>query len=150
MKHATLRVRTEGPYFSGLSSEPYQWDYSVYENVKEEIPKDAPEPLGKFVASVHYVDANLLHDILSGRSVTDILNPRNKTPTDWYSKKQAKVETAAHGSEFVAARTYTEQIIDLQTTLQHLGVPIRETCYMFGDIKSVVTSAFIPHANLYK
>ena len=150
MKHATIRVRTDEPDFSTLPSEPYKWDYSVYGNVKEELPKDAPEPLGNYVTTTHYVDANLFHDILTGRSVTGVLHLMNKTPIDYYSKKQATVETATYGAEFVAARTCTEQIIDLRTTLRYLGVPIREKCYMFGDNESVVNSASIPHAKLHK
>jgi hypothetical protein len=43
---------------------------------------------------------------------------------DWYSKKQATVETATFGSEFIAARTTIDQIIDLQMTLRYLGIPI--------------------------
>jgi hypothetical protein len=41
----------------------------------------------------------------------------NKTPLDWYSKKQATVESLTYGSEYVAARIFVEQIIDLQNTL---------------------------------
>ena len=48
-------------------------------------------------------------------------------------------ETATYGSEFVAARTAVDQIIDIRTTLQYLGVPIRDKSYMFGDNRSVVT-----------
>ena len=64
---------------------------------------------------------------------------------EWYSKKQATVETATYGSEFVAARTCVEQITDLRTTLRYLGVPVNETSYMFGDNESVVNSS----KNLY-
>jgi hypothetical protein len=67
------------------------------------LPKDAPEPLGKHVTLTHYVDANLMHDVTTGKSVPRILHLINKTPLDWYSKKQAMVETATYGSEFVAA-----------------------------------------------
>jgi hypothetical protein len=67
-----------------------------------------------------------MHDINSGNSVTGILHLVNETPIDWYSKKQATVETATYGSEFVAARVCIEQIIDLRTTLRYLGVPIRD------------------------
>ena len=150
MKHATIRVRTEEPDFSGLSDEPYNWDHSIYGGVKEELPNNAPEPLGKYVTTTHYVDANLFHDILSGRSVTGVLHLINKTPIDWYSKKKATVETATYGSEFVAAQTCTEQIIDLRLTLRYLGVPIRTKCYMFGDNASVVNSASQPQAKLHK
>ena len=74
----------------------------------------------------------------------------NKTPLDWYSKKQATVETATYGSEFVAARICVEQIIDLRNTLRYLGVPIREKSFMFGDNKSVVDSSMQVHAKLHK
>jgi hypothetical protein len=114
------------------------------------LPKDAPPPLGKFVTLTHYVDANLMHDLVTGRSLTGILHLINKTPIDWYSKKQATVETATYGSEFVAARTCVEQIIDLRTTLRYLGVPVRDKSYMFGDNKSVVDSSSQVHSKLHK
>ena len=41
----------------------------------------------------------------------------NKTPIEYFSKKQGTVETATYGSEFVAARIATEQIIDLPIML---------------------------------
>jgi hypothetical protein len=91
-----------------------------------------------------------MHDMISGKSVTATLHFLNQTPIDWYTKKQATVETATYGSEFVAARTCTEQIIELRTLLRYLGVPIREHSYMFGDNKSVVTSSSLPEAKLHK
>ena len=88
--------------------------------------------------------------MLSGRSVTGILHLINKTPFEWYSKKQATVETATYGSEFVAARHATEQIIDHRISLRYLGVPIREHTYMFGDNESVVGSGSKVDAKLHK
>ena len=67
-----------------------------------------------------------------------------------YSKRQATVENAAYGSEFVAAKTATEQIVDIRQTLRYLGVPIKSKAYMFGDNKSVVTSSTVPHSLLSK
>ena len=61
---------------------------------------------------------------LTGRSVTGILDLVNQTPIDWYCKRQATVETATYGSEFNAARTAMEQIMDMQYTLHMLEVPI--------------------------
>ena len=123
MKHATLRFRVHEPDYSDLPEKQYDWS-SVYGEVSELLPEDAPEPLGKYVTLTHYVDANLFHDALTGRSVTGVLHMLNATPIDWYSKKQATVETATYGSEFVAAQICIEQIIDLQNTLWYLGVPI--------------------------
>ncbi len=109
-----------------------------------------PRPLGKEVQTTTFVDANLHHDLISGQSVTGILHLLNKTPIDWYSKLQSTVETATFGSEYVAARTATEQIIDLRITLRYLGVPVRGTSMMFGDNKTVVNTASVPQARLQK
>ena len=98
----------------------------------------------------HYADANLLHDALIGHSLTVILHFTNSTPIDWYVKKQAMVETTTYGSEFVAARTCVEQIIDLRNTLHYLRVHVLEKSYMFGDNESVVGSSTRVYAKLHK
>src|SRR5687768_12211509 len=85
-----------------------------------------------------------------GRFVTGVLHILNATPIDWYSKKQATVETATYGSEFVAAKICVEQVVDLRNTLRYLGVPIGDLSYMFGDNESVVNSSSIPHYKLHK
>ncbi len=113
MKHSCIRIRTDEPDYSDLPDPEYDWSKSVYGECTELVPDDANEPLGKPVTLTHYVDANLMHDITTGKSVTGILHLLNKTPIDWYSKKQATVETATYRSEFVAARTCVEQVIDL-------------------------------------
>ena len=78
-----------------------------------------------------------MHDLTTGGSMTGTLHFVNKTPLEWFSKKQATSETAAHGSEFVAARTCGEQLIDMRTTFRCLGVPIIGHSHMFGDNESV-------------
>ena len=60
------------------------------------------------------------------------------------------METATYGSEFVAATTATEQIMDLVNTPRYLGVLIMTKSYMFVDKKSVITSATIPQSVLNK
>jgi hypothetical protein len=89
----------------------------VYGNVQEVLPRDAPKPLGKTETTITYTDANLYHNIRTGRSVAGILHMCNQTLIDWYSKRQATVETATFGSKFTAARIAVDQIIDLRTTL---------------------------------
>ena len=88
------------------------------------MPHDSPKPLGKMVTTVTNMDANLYHDMLTGRSVTGVLHLCNGTLVDWYSRRQATVETATFGSEFTAARIAVDQIIDFRTTLRYLGVPV--------------------------
>jgi hypothetical protein len=151
MRHGIIRIRTELPDYSTIPEKTYNWDYTCYEGAEEVIPKDLPCPLGKAVQTTTFVDANLLHDMISGRSVTGIiLHLLNKTPIDWFSKLQSTVETATFGSEYVAARTAAEQIIDLCNTLRYLGVPIRGTSMLFGDNEMVVNTASVPYSKLHK
>jgi hypothetical protein len=106
--------------------------------------------LGNYVTLSHYVDANLMNDVTTGRSVTGIIYLANKTPIEWYSEKQATVETATYGSEFFAAQICVEQIIDVRNILRYLGVPVRDKSFMFGDNKSVVDSSMQLNSKLHK
>ena len=50
----------------------------------------------------------------------------------------------------LAARTATEQIIDLRLSLRYLGVNIAEGTYMFGDNRTVVDSSMSVASRLHK
>jgi len=90
------------------------------------------------------------YDTLTGRSVTWTLHFLNKTPVDYFSKRQNAVETATCGSEFVAARTAVDQIVDIRYSLRMLGVRLVGPTWMFGDNLSVVNSSTIPSGKLQK
>ena len=91
-----------------------------------------PEPLGEAITTTTTLDANLNHCLATGKSLTGCLH------FDTY------------GSEFVAAKTATEQIMDIRQTLRYLGAPITTKSFLFGDNRSVVTSATLPHSTLTK
>ena len=150
MKHGFLRVRTDEPDYSDLPDKHYSWERSVYGDVREQIPRDAPKPLGKRVVLTTYVDANLNHDLVTGRSVSGVLHFVNQTPVHWFTKKQPTVETATYGSEFIAAKLAVEQIMAMRLTLRYLGVEIHGSTHLFGDNGSVVTSSSIPESPLRK
>ena len=73
----------------------------------------------------------------------------NTITLDWFSKKQVTVETATYGSEFLAARTCTEYIMDIRTPLRYPVVPIRKKYYVFGGNGSVVNSLHLYHHYWY-
>ena len=108
------------------------------------------EPLGEAVITTRTMDANLNHCLATGKSLTGCLHFVNKLPVDWYSKKQAAVETATYGSKFVAANTATEQIMDIRQALRYQGAPIGVKSFLFGDNRSIDTSATLPHSTLTK
>ena len=149
MYHGAIRFRLHEPDYSNLPDQNYDW-FRVYDGAREEVPKDAPEPKGLPVVTTTFVDANLKHDMITGRSASGILHLVNGTPMDWYSKRQATVETATFGSEFVSARIACDQIMELRIFLRYLGVPLRDSSYLFGDNKSVVTNSTVPHSILSK
>jgi hypothetical protein len=53
MRFESIRVNTEEPDYSNVPDHQYDWTYTVYGNTKEVLPKDAPEPLGKYVTLSH-------------------------------------------------------------------------------------------------
>jgi hypothetical protein len=144
--NGAIRFRTEIPDYSHLDHITYDWAYSVYGgNSKEEVPSNMPVPRGKPVRTSTFEDANLMQDLTTGRPVTGILHLVNSTLADWFCKLQGSVETATYGSEFVAARLSTEQIMDVRYTLRSIGAPLDGKAYMFGDNASVITSSTTLH-----
>jgi len=148
-KKTAIKFNVEMPNYSRFKIECPNWGH-IYHPCQEELPSDMPEPRGKPVMTTTFVDANLLHDLITGRACTGIIHLFNKTPIDWFSKRQNTVETATYGSEFVAARTAVDQIVDLRYTLRMLGVPLTGPSWMFGDNLSVVNSSTMPSGKLTK
>ena len=145
-----LCLRTDQPDYSFLPEQDFDWTYSVYGGVHKNLPDDMPEPLGEAVVTTTTMDATLTHCLATGKSLTGCLHFINKTPVDWYPKKQGTVETATYGSEFVAAKTATEQIMDIRQTSRYLGAPIGSESYLFVDNRSVISSATLSHSSLTK
>jgi hypothetical protein len=151
-RNAPVRIPTELPDFSGIDQPAPNWSRTPYAGAREVADPQALEPLGKPVKCTTFVDANLYHCLISGRAVTGILHFFNGTPppVNWYSKKQTTVQMATFGSEFVAARIATDQIISNRVALRYLGVPIEGHTILYGDNQSVVDNSTIPHSRLNK
>ena len=107
-KHFAIGYRTKEPNYSHLPEQEHDWSRKVYGNVREDTPEDIPKLLGSKVIMTTILDANLLHDIFTGKSVTAVLHFISTTPIDWYLKRPATMDTATYSSEFVAVRTATE------------------------------------------
>jgi hypothetical protein len=123
---------------------------NAYGNVKEAIPLNAPEPLGKAVVLQCYVDANHAADKLTRRSQTGILIFLNMAPITWLSKRQNSVETSTFGSEFCVCKVATEMYRGLCYKLRMMGIPLDGPGYMYCDNNSVVCSTTMPESTLKK
>ena len=102
-KSCSIKFRTKEPDYSKYKTEDRNWD-NVYGDDQEEIPNNMPNPKGRKVILTMFADANLYHDRITGQSITGLIMMLNKTPIDWFSKKQLSVESATYGSKFVAAQ----------------------------------------------
>ncbi|CAJ1970452.1 unnamed protein product [Cylindrotheca closterium] len=60
-KEACIRFCTGLPNYSDVPEPVFDWANSVQGCLTEEIPSNAPPPLGLAVIITHYVDANLYH-----------------------------------------------------------------------------------------
>ena len=98
--HAAIRFRTEIPKHEevyGYDPIRYDWMETVYGCPPEQIDPNAPTPKGKPVRTTSFCGANLMHDLVTGRSASGIIEFLNQTPGDWMSKRQSQVETATYG-----------------------------------------------------
>ena len=151
MKQGAIRFRTGIPDYTAIPIPEHSWIKTVYGEAKEEIPHNAPKPLGMPLLMTTYFDANLCHDMTTGKAVTGVLHFYNQIPIDFHTRKQGTVETATYGSEYVAGgRAATKQIMDHPISLRYLGVLVLGPTYLFGDTKSVVDSSMKIASKLHK
>jgi hypothetical protein len=144
-----IRFRVNIPNNKSLPTPvQYNWCSSINGNVTEALPTDQPVPQGKDMRTITYQDANLYHDLVTGRAMSGIIHFVRQTPAISFCKKQQSVETATYGSEFMVTRQSAKQIIDLHNTLCMMGKPLDGPSWMLGDNESVITSSTIPHSTL--
>ena len=76
-KHYAIKFRT-----AELPEEEFDWSRTIYGsyNGVVELPKHAPEPFVKVTTT--FLDKNLLHDAITGSSVTTELHCIIMTPGD--------------------------------------------------------------------
>ena len=73
MRHAAIEIRTGAPDRSNIPVKLHDWECSCHADAKEEIPSDAPAQKGKPATMTSFFDANLCHDLVSGKSVAGIV-----------------------------------------------------------------------------
>ena len=115
-----------------------------YGRVKEEIPDNMPEPKGREMMIMAYVEAYQAGCKLTRRSRTGFIIYINQSPIYWLSKKQNGVEKATFNSEFLAMKTYCEYIRGLRYKFRMVGIPLSQPAFSYGDNKSVLNNTNTP------
>ena len=127
-----------------------QWSSIYGEDLKEDIPLNAPEPLGLEFLMRAYIDADHAGDKLTRRSRSGLLVFLNSAPMYWMSKKQTTVETSSFGSEFMAMKHGTEYLRGLRYKLRMMGIPVNNPVFIYGDNQSVLWNTIVPDSTLKK
>ena len=118
-----------------------------YPDAREEIPANAPKPLGKAVQVTVFVDSEHAGDLITRRSWTGILIYVNRAPIIWYSKCQNGVETSTFGLDFTALKTDIEMIKGLRFKCHMMGVPLDGPAHVRIDNMSVVNNTLRKKSN---
>ena len=136
-----IRFRVDEPdYLNVPGIKNHDLQHTVYEKHEGDVTIDVSPPLGKRIVLTHYFNANLIHDVLSGKAVTGICTFYNKTSADWFCKQQSTSETATYGAEFLSGQKVCEKIIDHRSYLRYLGKPVHGMDYVWGDNESMINS----------
>jgi hypothetical protein len=109
---------------------------SMYGDVKEIIPSDAPVPRGNEVGLRFFVDSDHAGEQFTWRSRTGFFIYLNVAPIVWFSKHQPTVESSVFGAEFVAMKNGTCR--GLRYKLIMMGVPLSGPTFVYGDNMYVV------------
>ena len=125
------------------------WD-NFYGEVKEELPPDMPEPLGREVDVRLYVDSSHANDKSNRRSRTGFFVFLNCALIQWCSKKQPTIETSVFGAEFVAMKHGIETVRGIRYKLRMMGVKLSGPTYVYGDNMSVIHNTQKPESTLKK
>jgi hypothetical protein len=120
---------------------------SMYGDVKEMIPSDAPVTRGMEVDLRLFVYSDHAGEKFTRRSRTGFVIYLNMAPIVWFSKRQPTVESSFFGAEFVAM---IETCSGLRYKLRMMGVTLSGPTFVYGDNMSVVHNNQQPESVLKK
>jgi hypothetical protein len=123
---------------------------SMYGDVKEIIPSDAPVPCGKEVDLRLFVDSDHAGEKFRRSSRTGFGIYFSMAPIVWYSKRQPTVESSVLGAEFVAMKNGIETCRGLHYKLMMMVAALSDPTFVYGDNIYVVHNTQRPESVLKK
>ena len=140
------------PNYPTVNEDSFKAQYwtQQYGGIKEAISINAPPPRGKEVVLIMMEDSDHAGDETDRRSRRGYMIYVNMALIEWLSKKQATVEKAFFGSEFVVMTHGVETLRGIGYKLRMMGVHIDGPTYVYGDNMSVVFNTSRPESQLKK
>ena len=121
-----------------------------YDDFTEDVDDKLPDPLMKELPITIFVDSNHGHDKITGKSITGLVVFVGRTPIFYQSKRQASVQTATFGAEFIALKKAVEEAITTRYYLRSMGVRITKPTVIYGDNLSAIKNTTNPSSQLQK
>jgi hypothetical protein len=123
---------------------------SMYGDVKEMTPSDAPIPRGKGVDLRLFVDSDHDGEQFTRRLRTGFVIYLNMAPIVWFSKRQPTVKSSVFRAEFGAMKNGIETCRDLCYKLRMMSVALSGATFVYGDNMYVVHNTQRPESVLKK
>jgi hypothetical protein len=123
---------------------------SMYGDVKEMIPSDAPVPRGKEVDLRLFVDSDHAGEQFIRCSRTGSVIYLNMAPIVWFSKRHPTLESSVFGDEYVVMNNRIETCLGPRYKLIVMGVTLSGPIFVYGDNMSVVHNTHWPESVLKK
>ena len=101
-----------------------------YKTYSDEMPSNAPEPLGLEFIICAFINTDHAGETLTRRSRTGFLVSVNSAVIYLLSKKQSGVKTSSFGSEFLAMKHSCEYIRGLRYTIHRMGIPMTHNAFV--------------------
>ena len=95
-----------------------------------------------------FVDSDHARDKTNRSSRTGYMIFMIMSMIDWHTKKQATVEGAVLGAEFVATKQGVEALRGIRYKLRMMGVEVDRPNYIYGDNMSVIHNTSKPESAL--
>ena len=110
------------------------------------IPVNAPEPHGKDVDILMFVDSDHAGEKVSHRSRFGFLMYFNTTLKQWFSKKQSTVETSVFGAEFVGMKQGIDALQGLRYKSRMMVISILGLSVIYGNNVSFIHNSSRPES----
>lgn len=121
-----------------------------YADFVEDYDNKLPSPLMKELPVTIFVDSNHGHDKVTGKSITGLIVFVGRTPIFYQAKRQASVQTATFGAEFIALKKAVEEAVTTRYYLRAMGVNVTKPTIIYGDNLSAIKNATNPGSQLQK
>ena len=121
-----------------------------YADFIEDVDDKLPKPLMNELPVTIFVDSNHGHDKVTGKSITGLIVFVGRTPIFYQAKRQASVQTATFGAEFIALKKAVEEAITTRYYLRAMGVHVSKPTIIYGDNLSAIKNTTTPGSQLQK